>query len=149
LFEGGFEVFQDVRGDDVGSRKVRRVFEGLVFEPKDIEVDLVALDEVVVGKRLETFAFRALVTVLGVIAGNELVQVGALQLVFFQGEVLGLDRDGAEPASPTRVSQRNALFRDSFKKRSDSPYGIGESSAIDDAGRDIHLVLCVCVKSNV
>jgi len=32
------EVFDDLGGDDVGVGKVGAVFEGLIFEPKDVEV---------------------------------------------------------------------------------------------------------------
>jgi len=43
LFEGGFEVGGDVGGDDFGGGQVRGVFQGVVFEPEDVEVDFVAL----------------------------------------------------------------------------------------------------------
>ena len=37
------EVFNDFGGNDVGIGKVGAVFEAFVFEPKDIEVEFVAL----------------------------------------------------------------------------------------------------------
>ena len=77
MFEGGFEVFHDLGGDDVGGWEIGAVFQGFIFEPENVEVYLVAFDEVVVGEALETFALRTLVAVLGVIAGNEVVQVGS------------------------------------------------------------------------
>jgi len=43
LGEGGLEVFDDFGGDDVGSGKIGAVFEAFVFEPEDVEVELVAL----------------------------------------------------------------------------------------------------------
>jgi hypothetical protein len=88
LFERGLKIFHDFGGDDVWCREICGVFEGVVFEPEDVDVDLVAFGEVVVGEALEALAFDALVAVLGVIAGDEVVEVGALQLVFFKGEVL-------------------------------------------------------------
>ena len=36
-------------------------FEGVIFEPKDVEVDLVALDQVVVVEGFESFGLLALV----------------------------------------------------------------------------------------
>ena len=76
------QILHDLGGDDVGRGKIGGVFEGFVFEPEDVEVDLVAFDEVVVGEALEAFALCALVAVLGVIAGDEVVEVGALQCGF-------------------------------------------------------------------
>jgi hypothetical protein len=37
------EIFNDLGGDDVGIGKVGAVFEAFVFEPKDVEVEFVAL----------------------------------------------------------------------------------------------------------
>jgi hypothetical protein len=68
--------------------EIRRVFQRFVFESEDIEVDLVAFDEVLVGEALEAFGLGALVAVRGVVAGNKFVEVRTLQLVFLQGEVL-------------------------------------------------------------
>ena len=42
---GGFEVFRDVGGDDVGNREVGRLFERFAFEPKGVQVDLVAFEQ--------------------------------------------------------------------------------------------------------
>ena len=73
LGERGFEILDDLRGDHVWRREVGGVFEGFVLEPKDIEVDLVALDQLVIGKAFEALAFRPLVPVFGVIASDEIV----------------------------------------------------------------------------
>ena len=109
LFERRLEVFHNFGGDDVGSRKISGVFEGFVFEPEDVEVDFVAFDEVVIGEAFETLRFVTLVAIQsgsGVPplipgkkarrlfhteskpAGNEVVEIGAFQLVLFQREVL-------------------------------------------------------------
>ena len=48
MFEGGFEVVDDFLGDDVGVGKIGGVFEGVVFEPEDVEAGFVAGDEFVV-----------------------------------------------------------------------------------------------------
>ncbi len=46
----GFEVGGDVGGDHFGGGEVGAFFEGFVFEPEDVEVDLVALDQLFVGE---------------------------------------------------------------------------------------------------
>ena len=53
------ENLHDLGGDDVWRGRVGGVFEGFAFEPEDedIEVVLVAFDEVVVGEALEALAF--------------------------------------------------------------------------------------------
>ena len=38
------EVFDDFGGDDIGVGEIGAVFEGLIIEPKDVEVEFVALD---------------------------------------------------------------------------------------------------------
>ena len=88
MCERRLEVFHDFGSDDVWRWKIGGVFQRIVSEPEDVEVDLVAFDEVVVGKTFEAFAFAAFVAVFGVIAGDEVVEVSALDLVFFQCEVL-------------------------------------------------------------
>ena len=44
LGQGGLEIFDDLGGDDFGGGKVRAVFEALVFEPENVEIDFVAFD---------------------------------------------------------------------------------------------------------
>jgi hypothetical protein len=39
LGEGGLEVLNYLCGDDVGSRKIRAIFERFVSKPKDVEVE--------------------------------------------------------------------------------------------------------------
>ena len=43
LFEGGFEVFDDFLGENVGIREVVGFFEAFVSEPEDVEAGFVAL----------------------------------------------------------------------------------------------------------
>ena len=99
LFEGGFEVGDDFGGEDVGVGEVGRVFEGIVLEPEDVEVGFVAFDQVVVGERFEAVRFFTVVPSAGrtclvfgtfrfaEVAGDEVVEVGALDGVFFEGEM--------------------------------------------------------------
>ena len=50
LIEGGFQVFDDFGGDDGGVGQVGGISKAVVFQPEDVEVDLVALDQVVVSE---------------------------------------------------------------------------------------------------
>ena len=43
LFEGGFEIFNDFLGQNVGIGEVVGLFEALVSEPEDVEAGLVAV----------------------------------------------------------------------------------------------------------
>ena len=51
--EGGLEVFYDVGGDDFGGREIGAFFEGFVFQPEDVEVHFVALEQFFVGEALK------------------------------------------------------------------------------------------------
>lgn len=93
------QVFGDFGGDDFGGGEIGGVFEAVVFEPKDVEVGFVALDQVLVGERLEAVGLFALVAIFRTVAGDEVVEVGALQRIGFQGEVLV----GAEVVDPKRL----------------------------------------------
>ena len=44
LFEGGFEVVDDFLGDHIGIGQIGGVFEGVVFEPEEVEAGFVAGD---------------------------------------------------------------------------------------------------------
>ncbi len=88
MLQGGFEVFGDIGGDDFGGREVGGVFEGFVLEPEDVEVDLIALEKILVAEALEALGLRPLEAVLGIEAGNEVVEVGPLERILLQSEVL-------------------------------------------------------------
>jgi hypothetical protein len=85
--QGGFEVFGDFAGEDVGIGEIGAVFEGLVFEPEEVEVYLVALEQLFVGEAFPTLALLALGAILGGVAGHEIVEIGALERVFLEREV--------------------------------------------------------------
>jgi hypothetical protein len=61
LGERGGEVINDLAGDDVGRWQTVDIFEGVVGKPCEVEVDLVASDELVVGERLPVLGLRSLV----------------------------------------------------------------------------------------
>jgi hypothetical protein len=94
LFQGGFQVLDDLLGENLGIGKVIGVFEVLVSQPENIETGLVAADEILVIVRPPA-AFRsrlgpsrfALMAVFWIIILNELVEVFALQRIGFQSEV--------------------------------------------------------------
>ena len=54
------EVFEDLASDDLGCRELVEVFQGIVAQPGDVEVDLVSGGELVVAERLETLGLYAL-----------------------------------------------------------------------------------------
>jgi hypothetical protein len=54
------QVFHDVEGDDSWRRQIRGLLQRVVFEPEDVEVDLVALDQVGVVEGFEALGFLAL-----------------------------------------------------------------------------------------
>ncbi len=74
MFEGGGEVSGDVLGDDLGGGKVGGFFQGVVFEPEDVEVDFVALDELFVGEGFEAVCFNSLMPIQGGRAVSALLQ---------------------------------------------------------------------------
>jgi len=45
MFQGGFEVFDDLLGENVGIGEIVGVFEAFVAEPEDVEAGFVAVDE--------------------------------------------------------------------------------------------------------
>jgi hypothetical protein len=48
LFEGGFEIFDDFLGENVGIWKIVGFFEALISEPEDVEASFVAVDHFLV-----------------------------------------------------------------------------------------------------
>ncbi len=95
LLQRRFQVFDHLLRDHLRSRKVLRVLQRFVLEPEDVEARLVACDKFLVavgapaavGVLLRPRGF-ALVAVLRVVAGDELVQVRALEEIRLQREVL-------------------------------------------------------------
>jgi len=113
LFERCFEVVDDFLGDDVGVGKIGGVFEGVVFEPEDVEAGFVAGDQLVIivgaptavgflvgpgGFAIVAIAHGPLVgpVVMAVVAFHELIEVFALKWIGLEREVLV----GAEVVDP-------------------------------------------------
>ena len=68
LREGGLEIFDNFLSDDVGIGEIRAVFQAFVFEPKDVEVEFIALDQLFVGETLEALGFFSLMAISAVAA---------------------------------------------------------------------------------
>jgi hypothetical protein len=76
--ERGFQIFDDFGGDLVGGRQQVGVVERVVLEPEDIEIELVAGDELGMGKATEAFGPGALVAPPRLVAGDEIIEIGAV-----------------------------------------------------------------------
>lgn len=95
LFEGRLEIVGDFLGQDFGVGEVFAVFQAFVLEPEDVQVRLVALDQVLVvegapaaiGFLLRVPRRPPLAPRLGLEALDEIVQVAALQGLGLQREV--------------------------------------------------------------
>ena len=48
MFEGGFEVFDDLLGENIGIGEVVGFFEAFIPEPEDVEAGLVAVVQILV-----------------------------------------------------------------------------------------------------
>ena len=88
LFQGCFQIGGDIGSDDLGCWEIGGVFEGFVLEPENIEVRLIAFGQLIIGEGLEALALLAVVAVLRIVAGNEIVEITPLEGIFLQGEML-------------------------------------------------------------
>src|SRR5690606_11484456 len=88
LGEGGLEVFDDFRSDHSGGGKVVGVLLALVAQPEDVEAGLVSRHQLVVGEAAEPLALLALSSPAGLVAHDEVVEVGSAEGVGLEGEVL-------------------------------------------------------------
>ncbi len=88
LVERGLQVFDNFGGKNGWIRQIVCVFEAFVAEPGDIEAQLVAFLQILITEATEAFGCLALVAVLHVIAGDEVIEIGAFERVCFEREVL-------------------------------------------------------------
>ena len=104
------EFFQHLGGYDVGWWKVLGVLEAVVAEPGEVEAHLVAGHELVVGEAFEAVGLGAVLAVVGVVAGYEVVEVGSGEGVLLEGEALvGAEVEDTELAGPRRGGSLAAL----------------------------------------
>src|SRR6266498_3737082 len=84
ILRSGGAVGYDAQVFGDGVELVKRFFKGwdlvgallaFVAEPEDVEAEFVAFEQFVVAIGLETFTFLALVTVFGMVGGNEVFEV--------------------------------------------------------------------------
>ena len=102
LLQGGAEVFNDLVGDLVRGRQVGCVLHALVTQPEDVEIHFVPLHQVFVAEPAEALGLLALVASFRVIAGYEVVEVGAGERVGLEGE----SPVGAQVVDPQVASPR-------------------------------------------
>ena len=82
LLQRRFKVLDDLSRDDVGVWQVCGLLKRLILEPEDVEIRLVALDQLVMPEGVKALGLLALMAVLGVITGHEIIEVRALEWVF-------------------------------------------------------------------
>ena len=70
------EVFDYFFGQEVGVGEVGGVFEAFVAEPEDVEAGFVPLDEFLVAEGFEALGFLAVMAVGGVVALDEIFEIG-------------------------------------------------------------------------
>ncbi|MBA3534348.1 MAG: hypothetical protein H0T73_20700 [Ardenticatenales bacterium] len=99
LFQRGLQILHDLPRQHIGIGEVGRVLQRLVAQPEEVEVDLVSGYELVIAVAPPASVGRglapggaALVALPGLVARNELIEVGAAQRVLLQGEVLVVRR---------------------------------------------------------
>ena len=112
LLQARPQIVGDLFSQEVRVGEVGGVFEALVAEPEQVEAHLVALKELVEGEGPEAPLGRGfgpggppLVPILGVVAVDELLEVGPGQATFLQGEVLV----GAQVVDPERLGPRGSV----------------------------------------
>jgi hypothetical protein len=95
LLQHAAQIFGDFGGNHVGLREVVGIEQALVFQPEQIEADLVAgqqilqlVDTPAASRGLLAPGGLALVDGTGLVEAHEFIEVGALQRVGLEGEVL-------------------------------------------------------------
>ena len=112
MLQHAAQVFRDFGGNHVGLREVVGIEQAVVFQPEQIEADLVAGQQIlqlvatpVAIRGLLAPGGLALMDGTGLIEAYELIEVGALQRVGLEGEVLV----GAQVVDPEPLGAAWAL----------------------------------------
>src|SRR5271165_3184518 len=77
LIECRLQILHDLGGKDGWVGEIGRVAEAVISEPEDVEVGFVPLQKVLIREAMEALRFGTLVTVGGIVAADEVVEVGA------------------------------------------------------------------------
>src|SRR5260370_30411453 len=85
VVESGLAVIDNFGGQERRVGQIGRIAQAVIPEPEDIQISFVALDQVFVGEAMEALGPGALMAVLGIVAADEVVEIGA-------GEGGGLSR---------------------------------------------------------
>lgn len=112
MFECGFEVFDDLLGEDIGVGKLVGFFQAFVPEPEDVEAGFVAVDKffvIVSAPAAVRIPFgpsrRPLIVILRIIALDKFVEVLLLQWIGLESDVLvGLEIVDPELLRPQRFT---------------------------------------------
>ena len=102
LRERGFQILDDLGGDHVGIGQVGGVFEASSLSQKMSRLALSRLSKLLVGEASRALGFFSLVAILRGCNSDEVVEVGALQRLGLQREMLV----GAEVVDPKRLGPR-------------------------------------------
>ena len=127
MFEGGFEIGGNLCGDDLRGREIGGFFEGLVFQPEDVQVQLVAFDQFIIAEGFESLRLRASTAIFLVVAGDEVVQVAAFESVFLQREM----QIGSQVVDPELLCPRSFLCRFAVEEQDVRLHALG----VEDPGR--------------
>lgn len=107
LIQGRLQVFHNLCRNHVGIGQVGGIFQALVLEPKDVKAPFVALCQFLITEALEALARFPLVATFRVVALHKIVEVGALQRIGLEGEVLV----GAKVVDPERAIMSDPKFQ--------------------------------------
>ena len=88
LFQRRLQIFHNAGGKDIrGSQRIS-TFETFITQPEEVKAHLVAFEQFVIAKRVETLAFLPLVTVFRMVAGHEIIEMSAVERVGAERKVL-------------------------------------------------------------
>jgi hypothetical protein len=109
LIERSLQILDDLSGDHIGGRQVGGVLQAVVLEPENVEAGLVTLYQLFIGERMQTLRLFPLVSVLGFVAGDEVVQVFPARRVRLQREVF--------VRAPDRPRKEGSRLTEAFAER--------------------------------
>ena len=88
LLQGRLKILGNLGSDPIRQRKVFGIFQAFVLQPEDIQANLVALDKLIIAKRLKPVRLLPVVPVGRMITRYEVLQIFVTQRIGFEREVL-------------------------------------------------------------